>query len=259
MLRELPLALFLLIAPIPSFGEQVTVHHAEGLVHGFLALRALDGTLLANGDLEQTSLGTRVTSRLAFRFKDGSLHEETVVYSQRGRFRLLSDHVVQKGRSFPRSLDMTIDAVKGDVIVRYEDHGQAKTESEHFDLPADLANGLVLTVLKNADVARPPASLGYIAATPKPRLIKLEVSKIGEERFAVGSASRKAMHYVLKPELGGVAGLVAPLVGKDPPVSHVWILGGVAPAFVRSEQPLYDGGPLWRIELISPVWPKGGQ
>jgi hypothetical protein len=64
------------------------------------------------------------------------------------------------------------------------------------------------------------------------------------------------MHYVLKVDIGGIKGVVAPLVGKQPPDSHVWILGGDAPAFVRSEQPLYNGGPLWRIELTSPVWPK---
>lgn len=42
-----------------------------------------------------------------------------------------------------------------------------------------------------------------------------------------------------------------------PPDSHVWILGGEAPAFVKSEQPLYFGGPVWRIELASPSWPRG--
>jgi len=52
-----------------------------------------------------------------------------------------------------------------------------------------------------------------------------------------------------------VAGVVAPLVGKQPPDSHVWILGGDTPAFVRAEQPLSAGGPVWRIELTSPAWP----
>jgi len=51
-------------------------------------------------------------------------------------------------------------------------------------------------------------------------------------------------------------GLVAPLVGKQPADTHVWILGGEAPAFVKSEGPLYVGGPIWRIELASPIWPK---
>jgi hypothetical protein len=49
---------------------------------------------------------------------------------------------------------------------------------------------------------------------------------------------------------------VAPLIGKQPPDSHVWILEGEAPAFVKSEQPLYNGGPVWRIELVSPVWSR---
>jgi hypothetical protein len=38
--------------------------------------------------------------------------------------------------------------------------------------------------------------------------------------------------------------------------THVWILGGEAPAFVKLEGPLYFGGPIWRIELASPVWPS---
>jgi hypothetical protein len=25
---------------------------------------------------------------------------------------------------------------------------------------------------------------------------------------------------------------------------------------VKSKQPPYNGGPLWRIELVSPLWPK---
>ena len=57
-----------------------------------------------------------------------------------------------------------------------------------------------------------------------------------------------------KVDIGGLSGLLAPLLGKQPPDSHVWILGGEAPAFVKAEQPLYLGGPVWRIELVSPVW-----
>ena len=52
-------------------------------------------------------------------------------------------------------------------------------------------------------------------------------------------------------------GLVAPLVGKQPKDSHVWILGGDAPAFIKSEGPFYQGGPSWRLEPACPVWPSG--
>lgn len=239
------------------WAEPVAVRHSEGIVHGFLALRTLDGATIADGDLVQLANGARVTSRLTFRFKDGSLSDETAVFSQRGHFRLVSDHLVQKGPSFPRPLDMTIDAATGNVTVRYQDdHGESKEETEHLDLPPDLANGLILTLLKNVNPSAPPKTLGFVAATPKPRLVKLALASSGRESFATGSAGRAAIHYVLKVDIGGLSGLLAPLLGKQPPDSHVWILGGSAPAFVKSEQPMYLGGPMWRIELVSPVWPR---
>src|SRR5207244_8092314 len=77
-------------------GEPVRVRHAEGIVHGFLVLRTLDGKTIANGDLIQNARGARVTTRLVFRFRDGSLHDETAVYSERGNFRLISDRLLQK-------------------------------------------------------------------------------------------------------------------------------------------------------------------
>jgi hypothetical protein len=247
----------LALVPGRSLSEPVAVRHAEGLVHGFLVLRDLNGTTLADGDLLQTSRGTRVTSRLVFHFKDGSVHDETAVFNERQQFRLLRDHLVQKGPSFPTPIDMTIDAVSGQVTVHYaDDHGKPKTESERMKLPPDLANGLILTVLKNARADAPPQSVGFVAATPKPRLVKLAISSAGEEPFATGGVARKAIHYVLKVDIGGIAGAIAPLIGKEPPDSHVWILGGEAPAFIKSAQPLYNNGPLWRIELVSPTWPK---
>lgn len=153
---------------------------------------------------------------------------------------------------------MAIDGSSGQVTVRYADHGKQKVETERIEVPPDLANGLILTLLKNVPTGGPPKTVSLVAATPKPRLVKLAISAAGEESFSTGGASRKAMHYVLKVEIGGISGVLAPLLGKQPPDSHVWILGGEAPAFVKSEQPLYLGGPLWRIELVSPVWPRTG-
>jgi hypothetical protein len=252
------IAAFALVCGAALSAEQVPVRNAEGIVHGFLALRTLDGQQLADGDLIQNASGTRVTTRLIFHFKDGSLHDETAVYSQRQRFRLLRDHLVQKGPSFPTPLDMTIDAVSGNVRVRYTDDGKEKEESEHMDLPPDLADGLILTLLKNVRPDAPPKTVAYVAATPKPRLVKLAISVAGEDAFSTGGAARKATHFVLKVDIGGLSGLLAPLLGKQPPDSHVWILGGEAPAFVKAEQSLFLGGPLWRIELVSPVWPSQG-
>ena len=245
-----------LLQPGAMPAETVAVLHSEGVVHGFLVLRTLAGDTLADGDLIQVARGDRVTSRLVFHFKDGSVHDETAVVSQRRNFRLLTDHLVQKGPAFQHPMEVSIDGSTGQVTVRStDDDGKEKLVTERLDLPPDVANGLVLTLLKNLRSVASQTKISMVAATPKLRLVKLAITSQGETPFSVGGSSRKATHYVVKVEIGGAAGVVAPLVGKQPPDTHVWILGGEAPAFVKSEGPLYFGGPIWRIELVSPVWP----
>jgi hypothetical protein len=65
------------------------------------------------------------------------------------------------------------------------------------------------------------------------------------------------VRYVVKVDIGGVTGALAKLLGKQPPDTHVFIQHDDLPAFVRSEGPLYLGGPIWRIDLIGPHWPSG--
>lgn len=238
-------------------GEPVAVRYSEGLVHGFLVLRTMEGVAVADGDLTQSARGDRVTSRLTFRFRDGSIHDETTIFTQSRQFRLARYHLIQKGPTFPTPLDLSIDTSSGQVVVKYSDEdGESKTESEHMDLPPDLANGLVPILLKNVRADAHAASFSYVAATPKPRLVKLGISVAGRDRFSTGRTGRMADHYVLTVDIGGLSGLLAPLLGKQPPDSHVWILGGDAPTFVRAEQQLFVGGPVYRVELVSPAWPQ---
>ena len=80
------------------------------------------------------------------------------------------------------------------------------------------------------------------------------ISPEGEAKFSAGGATLKATQYRIKVEIGGVLGLLAPLVGKQPQDSLAWVLKGNAPAFVGLEGPLFMDGPSWRIELASPTW-----
>ena len=236
--------------------ESVAVRHPEGVVRGFLLLRAPDGSVLAKGDNIQFSRGERVTTRLVFHFRDGSLHDETTVYSERGRFQLLSDHLVQRGPSFPHPIEVSIDVTSGRVTVQYSEEGKEKFIEERMELPSDLANGLTLTLLKNIPPDAASTTLSMLVATPKPRLVKLVITPAGVEPFTVGHASYRATRFNVKVEIGGLSGLLAPLVGKQPKDASVWIIGGEAPGFVRSESQFYQGGPLWRIELASPDYPR---
>jgi len=240
-------------AALPA--EPVHVRHTEGLVHGFLLLRTLDGKTLAEGDLTERAEGDIVTNHLVFHFKDGSLHDETAVFSQSRKFRLLKYHLVQKGPAFQHSLDSSIETSKQEVTIHYTGKdGKEQVMTANFDLPLDVANGIVLTLLKNIRTSEPLTKISMVAATPKPRLVNLAITPVGEERFSIGDSPRKATRYEVKVEIGGVTGWFAHLMGKIPPPTHVWILNGDAPAFVKSEGPLFMGGPIWRIELASPTW-----
>jgi hypothetical protein len=236
-------------------GEPVSVHHPQGTLHGFLELRSEEGLVLAAGDLVQVTNGNVVTSHVVFQFKDGSVDDETTVFSQRRTFQLIRYHHLQKGPYFPHPIDLSIDSHGNNVTVRStDDDGKENTKSDHIDLPQDLANGLVPYIMANIPQDTAETKVSMLVATPKPRLVKLSISSRGEEKFSVAGASRKAQHFEIKIELGGLTGVVAPMIGKAPPNIEVWTTSGEAPMFIREKGPLYPEGPILTIQLASPVW-----
>ena len=251
-LTAIVLAFLVMLQTNALWADMIAVRHTEGLMHGFLVLRTLDGKTIADGQMTQDARGDRVTDHLTFRFKDGSIYDDTTIFTQHGTFRLLSDHLIQKGPAFKQPIDTLIDASSGQVKVCYtDDKGQEKVIAERLELPSDIANGVLFTLMKDVKPSVPRTTVAMVATTPKPRLVKLAILPGGEESFTIGSFRHKAMHYVVKVELGGITGFLARLLGKQPPDTHIWILGGEAPAFVKSEGPLYAGGPVWQIQLAS--------
>jgi hypothetical protein len=249
------LIVLILVQAARPRADMVTVKYREGVSHGFLSLKNQSGQTVANGDFIQHSRGSQIVSRLVYHFKDGSIDDDVAVFTQQGHFQLISDHHVQKGPSFKQPTDTTIDMKSGRVSVRYtDDHGQEQTQNEQMELPSDLANGMLITLLKNVQASALLPFVSYLASTPKPRIIKLEFKTAGSDRFVVAGSARRATHFVLKVNIGGATGLMASLLGKQPEDLHVWVVPGEAPAFVKAEAPLYFGGPVLRTELTIPVW-----
>ena len=229
--------------------EPVAVRFPEAPAKRALILRSVDGTILAQGGVTITLRDGLVTSQVVFQFTDGSVHDETTVFSQNDVFRLSSYRLVQKGPAFDRTLLMTLDTQTGRAVVRHsEGNGAEEVEEETLTLSPDVANGMMVSALRNLGPGTVSAAASWVAATPKPRHVKLAISNAGTEPYPSAGASRRAIRYVVKAEIGGLSGLLAPLVGKQPPDTHVWILEGAAPVYVKSEGPLYVGGPVWRIE-----------
>lgn len=236
--------------------DPILVRHVQGTLHGFLEMRAEDGSVVASGEIVQWVHGDRLTSRTVYRFKDGSTDEETTVFSQHRTLHLITDHHIQKGPSFPHPMDVLIDTGSGQVTVRSTDKdGKEQVKTDHLDLPPDLANGMVPLVVENMRPGDPQKDVSMVVAAPKPRLVKLAISSVGEESCSIVGLPLKTIHYQIKIELGGVAGVVAPLIGKAPPDIQLWSIAGEAPTFVKEQGPIYPEGPMMTIRLASPVWP----
>lgn len=250
-----PTILVLTTFPAFSFADLVPAKYKQGSTHAFIVLRSEENKAIGFGDLIQVAQGSRVHSRLVFRFRDGSVDEETTIYVQKDNLRLISDHHIQKGPSFPKPLDLSISVPKQEVTWREERGGKEELKTEHIDLPADLANGLVPLVIDNFPSNARETTVSFLTAGSKPRLVKLSIKPDGKERFSIGALHYAANRYNIHAELGGIEGVLAPFVGKQPPDTKAWVITGVAPIFARMQGPFYFGGPIWNAELASPNWP----
>ncbi len=244
----------LLASSFRGMAEPVRVRYLEGVTLGFLVLEDKSGKTLAYGELNQIANGKDgvVTDDLRFRFKDGSYYQETTKFTQHEEFRLVSDHVVQKGPAFKQNSDISIEAASGTSTIKTFSNGTEHVESKHLDLPADVSNGLLFTLVKNLDPSAAETDVTMVAPSTTPRLLKLTIVPGTPVTMGVGLVQHKAQHYIVKFKIGGVAGLVAPLVGKQPPDMHIWVVKSEAPTFVQAEGPLFEGGPVWRIRLTAP-------
>ncbi|MBV9742137.1 MAG: hypothetical protein JO099_00110 [Acidobacteriia bacterium] len=227
----------------------MTVRYEEGSLHGFVELQTLAGKDVAFGEIVQTVAGGRVTSRLVLRFLDGALYDDTTVFTQKRVFRLVHDHLIQRGASFKQQMETTVDAANGKISVRYRDKdGRQKDLSQQMAIPEDAANGLLFTILKNVRPDAPETSVSMVATTPKPRLVQIRIVPGGYENFSIGALRLQAMHYVLKIDIGGITGVIAPLIGKQPPDMHGWVVETGSPAVIRNEGPLESDGSIWRLQ-----------
>jgi len=215
-----------------------------------MVARSADGKVIASCEFLQVVQGDEVIMRMTYNFLDGSLDEETTTYSQRGTFRLLRNHQIQKGPFFGKGMDFSVEAATGTATsTTVDNHGKQTAESAHMSLPNDLSNGLVGTLLLNVPNNTAPFTLGMLAPVGTGRLIRILVSRDGEQQFRMDGQTRKATVFRIHPVLGAIVGWVAPMVGLQPKDVMVWVLEGDNPDIVRIVGQLGAFGPVVSSEL----------
>jgi hypothetical protein len=230
--------------------EPIPVRHVQGPMHRFMVARSEGGTVIARGEFSQVVQGDEVTMRLTYHFVDGSIDEETTTYRQEGTFRFVRNHHVQEGPFFAKPTDFAVDAATSTATTRTTDRkGKIQVESEHIDLPDDLANGFVGTLLLNVPQNTTPFGVGMLVPVGGARSIRLVISREGDEPFHAAGQALTATVFRIHPELGGIVGWIARLIGLQPKDVMVWVLEGDDPAVVRIVGQLGGYGPVVHSDL----------
>jgi hypothetical protein len=215
-----------------------------------MVARSETGTIIARAEFTEDVQGDEVTMRLTYRFVDGSIDDETTTYTQRGTFQLVRNHHIQQGPFFAKPIDFAVEAATGTATTRTTDkNGKIQVESEHIELPDDLANGFVGTLLLNVPPNAAPFRAGILTPVFGGRLIRILVSPQGEQPFERAGQTLKATVFRIHPELGGVLGMLATLLGLQPKDVMVWVLEGETPAVMRVVGQLGGSGPVLSSEL----------
>jgi hypothetical protein len=218
-------AFFAIILGSAARAEQISVTHIQSPMHRFMAARLEDGKIIANGEFTQVVKGDEVTMRMIYRFLDGSIDDE-------------------------KPVDFTVEADTSIATSRTTDrNGKVHVESEHIHLSDDVANGFVGTLLLNVPPNTAPFRVGMLAPFGGGRLIRLLISPEGEQPFQTGGQTLKATVFRIHPELGGIVGVIAQLIGLQPKDVMVWVLEGEQPAVVRIIGQLGGYGPVVSSEL----------
>jgi hypothetical protein len=239
--------------------EQIPATVRQGSLHGFLLLKSQDGKVIAVGDQINSVHGALIRSELVFHFGDGSIDDEVADFRQGKTFKLVRDHHIQKGPSFPQPLDLAIDVAKGEVTWQTEKDGKSSTETKHMALPADLINGMVGLAVENFPTGTDELKASYLAAAPNPRIVQFSIKREGEDHVDLGGTGRRAARFNVHIELGGVAGVIAPILGKEPSDMTIWDTEDGVPVVIRIQGALYMKGPIWNMVLTSPEWPRNSE
>lgn len=221
----------LLAAPGP-----IAVRFPPGTLHGFPSLSDGAGNVIADGELVQTLDGGTLKVRLRWSFRDGRTAIEEDDFEASAR-------LVQRRFSWAESRDgveqrrFEADLVKRRAVAtRLDAEGKERRDEAKLDLPpggAFAGYGTALAVSQLGLAAGATAELGFVAFTPKPRLVILQVRRDGEEAIVAAGREIPCDRFTLHPEVGWLVRLVA-----HPKDAHLWFTHASPPALVRAAQNL---------------------
>jgi hypothetical protein len=216
--------------------QPVKPRHALGTLHGFPSMSDTTGRVIADGELTQELTGDELRVKIRWAFVDGREVEE------RDEFQV--DKVLaQTGFSWVETRkDSLLRRFEADLVsgtaraTTRNDKGELQREESTLELPAGRAFTGYGTALAVSELSLGPGGkrqITFVAFTPKPRAITLEVTRNGTERFTVAGRSMVTDRYTLHPQIPFPASIF--VNARD---AQLWFTHSPPPALVRAEQNL---------------------
>lgn len=198
-------------------------------------------------------------NQLISRFKDRSLHDERVNFTQKRVFSLQSYTLIQRGPSFPATMDVAMERKTGEYRVLSFQDGSVNTRS-----PAGSLTGQCVERRGGHAPTKPRGGIrrnrSHDRLHARTQVIELKLIPATDRTIYIGDLAKQVTQYVLEPQLNSVTMFFGKLLGKLPRTFHYhfWLLTDDVPAFGGFEGPLYLNGPTWCIEQTTPpkLWPS---
>jgi hypothetical protein len=188
-----------------------------------------------------------------FRFTDGRIIKE--------RFDIeLGDRLIQRNWHWSEEKNGTtmreweVNFRSGEARGKKVEEGKTSTWNEKVKIEPGytfaggafvFATQTLATRLISGEVLR----LKAIGATPKPRVVTVEISNHGKETLQVGGRKATAYHFVVRP--------VLPRVLKafiHAPNTDLWFYAGEPATFVRARTPLIEpSDPIYQTDIQTPA------
>jgi hypothetical protein len=227
-----PLALAFALAAAPPIPVRFTI----GALHGFPSMSDPKGTVIADGELKQEVAGDQLVVRTHWAFADGLQSEERDEFRigqtlAQERFLL----VETKGGVEQRRFEVDFSTGKATSSIR-DAKGHVDRQEAKVDLPhgrSFAGFGAALATMQLGLHQGEKAEFTFVAFSPKPRAITLQVRHEGEQAVDVAGRAIACDRYALHPEIPFPIKLFAG--AKD---AHLWLTHEAPPGLVRAEQSL---------------------
>jgi hypothetical protein len=218
----------------------VALRYPAGDLHGFPTMRDREGNLIADGELTQELKGDRLIVHGIWRFKDGRVAEEDdelrVGHDLRQeRFAWIE----RRGKIELRHIE--VDFRSGSATVTHDNGGKREVWRENLHLKggkafAGYSTALAVSQLRDALAEKDArAELTFVAFTPKPRTVTLEVSRAQGDHIDAAGREIAADRYTLHPKIPFPVSVF--VHAED---AYLWFTHSPPPALLRAEQSLVE-------------------